>query len=130
MPDPNCHIPGCIHLPGFVIVCGGYDEKLALASVGDGWASLVREGLAAVAGRGVLDQVKEKFGGLRLYSSSLPETSEAENEAMWDALEAIMNRSTSICEQCGAPGQLVVRGGWYRTACPPHAAADGFVPAK
>lgn len=129
MPDPNCQIPGCIHHPGFVIACG-YDEKLALASVGDGWAGLVREGLAAVTGRGVLDQVKEKYGGLRLYSETLPETSEAETEAMWDALGAIEARSTSVCEQCGAPGQLVVRGGWYRTACPPHASADGFVPAK
>ena len=43
MPDPNCKIHGCIHMPGFVIECG-YDEKLALASVGFGWADLVRKG--------------------------------------------------------------------------------------
>jgi len=129
MPDPNCTLAGCIHAPGFVIACG-YDEELALASVGRGWSGLVREGLAVVEGVGYLDQVKEKYGELCLYASTLPNTSDEESDAMWSALNAIEQRSADICEQCGEPGQLVVRGGWYRTACPPHANADGFVLAK
>lgn len=108
---------GCFHMPGFVIACG-YDEQLALASVGPGWAELVREGLAIVAGRGRLVQVKEKYGTLCLYAES-----DAESGDMFDLLWAIEARSAQICEKCGEPGKIV-GAGWYRTACPVHTAGD------
>lgn len=106
-------------MPGFVIDCG-YDEELALASVGEGWAELVKAGLAAVEGRGKLVQVKQKYGTLRLYADALPGTSEADATTMWNELNALEARSGSICEACGAPGQLVGLS-WYATLCRAHA---------
>lgn len=73
MPDPKCSLPGCIHQPGFVIDCG-YDLPLALASVGPGWAELVREGFASVSPLGRIVQVKKKFGQLRIYPEISPGT--------------------------------------------------------
>lgn len=117
---------GCFHMPGFVIACG-YDEATALASVGAGWANLVREGLAAVAGVGYLDQVKEKYATLCLYASTNPGTSEEAATAMFAALHALEARSASICETCGAPG--VCRGeSWLSTACDEH--SNGQAPTK
>lgn len=128
MPEANCSLRGCIHRPGFVIECG-YDEALARASVGLGWAPLVREGLAVLAGHGRLLQVKEKFAELCLYAVS-DGRNRRQNDEMFRALRAIEDRSKTICEQCGAAGGQVVRDGWYRTACPAHAAADGFKPVS
>lgn len=122
---PN-NVRGCFHMPGFVIVCG-YDEATALASVGPGWADLVRAGLAAVAGVGYLDQVKEKYARLCLYASTNPGTSDEAAEAMFDTLHALETRSLVICETCGAPG--VCRGeSWYFTACDEH--SKGQAPTK
>jgi len=104
-------------MPGFVIECG-YDEKLALASVGFGWADLVRKGLLAVAGYGRLVQVKEKYGTLRLYWEGDSGITRGKADVIQHRLDALEAASGAICEQCGAPGQLVVSGGWYRTACP------------
>jgi hypothetical protein len=107
-------------MPGFVIECG-YDEALALASVGAGWADLVREGLAAVAGYGCLVQVKEKYGTLRLYWDGEPGITRRKADAIQHALDKLESKSGALCEQCGAPGRLIVsKGGWYRTACPEH----------
>jgi hypothetical protein len=121
MPDPNCNIRGCIHMPGFVIVCG-YDEPLALASVGEGWAPLVREAFAIVEGRGRIVQVKEKFASLTIYADALPRVSAARSRAMHDGLSALRSRSEKVCEICGADGQMMATpGGWWHTACPAHA---------
>lgn len=57
-------------------------------------------------------QVKEKFGGLRFYSSF---TDEAISNAIIDA-EA---ESLKTCEECGKPGKPN-RGGWIKTLCAKH----------
>lgn len=127
-PESMCpnNVRGCFHMPGFVIACG-YDETTALASVGPGWADLVRAGLAAVAGVGYLDQVKEKYATLCLYASTYPGTSDEAGSAMFDALHALEARSATICETCGAPG--VCRGeSWFFTACEAH--SKGQPPTK
>ena len=124
MPDPNCKMRGCFHAPGFVIECG-YDEPLALASVGTGWADLVRAGLAAVAGYGRLVQVKEKYGTLRLYWDGEMGITRRKADVIQHAIDELETRSGTLCEQCGAPGRLVASPGkWYSTACPDHTPAD------
>lgn len=127
MNTARCSNPRCIHHPSSFIACG-YDETMALESVGPGWSDIVREALAVVEGRGRLVQVKEKFGGLRLYADSNPELSLDDDGAMRTALAAIERRSLTQCEQCGAPGSLMARRHWYRTLCLSCAAADGFEP--
>ena len=82
-----------------------------------GWHDLVVETIDAMVeavkpdGKFRVLQIKEKFGGLRIY------TFDARLSAIAHAAE---ERSYTICETCGAPGELGDDDGWYRTACPRH----------
>lgn len=59
-----------------------------------------------------LSQVKEKFGGLRIYLSFyIPEL-----EEITDRYERL---SFKVCEVCGKPGELSYDG-WYTTLCNEH----------
>jgi hypothetical protein len=62
----------------------------------------------------IVEQVKEKFGGLRFYYSGGDE----QIHGMVRMAEAWAGRS---CEECGAPG-LLRQGGWIRTLCDTHEA--------
>lgn len=88
---------------------------------GDGWEPIIRE--AAIKIEAInnarpeyewirASQVKEKYGTLRFYlTSDIDEAFVAVSEAE--------EKSESICEQCGGPGEL--RGyGWVYTACDVH----------
>ena len=60
-----------------------------------------------------IDQIKEKFGGLRIYTSWEP-----------DYLKAMIlkagHESEHICEICGARGKNEEINGWYMTLCDEH----------
>jgi len=90
-------------------------EEAALSSVGKGWAPLIRRLYAAMPEGTDVVQVKEKFGGLRFYTSA----STKEFEDMIDKAE---NESYSLCEWCGLPGSLDDNGRWLLTLCQKHAA--------
>lgn len=62
----------------------------------------------------VVEQIKEKFGGLRFYYQG---GDEQVHGMVWMA-EAWASRT---CEQCGQPG-LRRAGGWIRTLCDTHEA--------
>lgn len=86
-----------------------------------GWYDLVEEAIdraRAVCPDFQLMQVKEKFGGLRIYATNI---SDEAHEILADA-EA---RSFKICEKCGAAG---VNGrtdtGWIKTFCQKHGAEE------
>jgi hypothetical protein len=55
-------------------------------------------------------QVKEKLSGLRFYYSG----GDDEIRGMVSLAESLSYR---ICEECGCPGDVSVRGGWYKTLC-------------
>lgn len=57
-----------------------------------------------------VQQVKEKFGGLRFYTSS-------GSEKIYDLIEKAENKSETICEICGKPGKLSSDRGWMSTIC-------------
>lgn len=92
-------------------------------SMGDGWVPIIDELCAFVepvlAGMPVesrphILQVKEKFGGLRVYMSE-----------PIDIIERAIRRAEVLCaktcELCGAPGTLGARDGstWISTLCEP-----------
>lgn len=81
--------------------------KDAQACVGPGWAGLVKEGFDLCLKRGWrINQIKEKFGGLRFYCND-----------SWPIEQIhIEDRSFAICEECGAPGKPRP-GGWTKTLC-------------
>ena len=94
----------------------GYTRQMALDSVGDGWASLVNkvfEKLETLIGNVKVIQVKEKFGGLRVYTDVF-------NEDLDKFIIEVERESFTICEECGKSGHLR-DGGWYKTLCDEHA---------
>jgi hypothetical protein len=62
----------------------------------------------------VVEQIKEKFGGLRFYYTGGDE----KIQGMVRMAEAWADRS---CEECGAPGRTR-EGGWIKTLCDYHEA--------
>lgn len=80
--------------------------------VGPGWHYIVEDCVEKIESRGgFILQIKEKFGGLRIYSSG----------GDFDAIDTITReaeRSAAItCEQCGGPGQLRNNLPWLKTLC-------------
>ena len=105
------------------VVYSGYDKELALMSVGTGWSQLIEElfNFADENKTGTkIIQVKEKWGGLRIYTDLI-------NENLDKKIQELEKRSFTICEQCGASGQLR-QGNWYRTLCDAH--ANGSLPTE
>ena len=60
-------------------------------------------------------QIKEKFGGLRMYTSTHP------SDFVDGVIKAAEARSYQTCEWCGGLGQRASSGSWMHTACPTHA---------
>lgn len=103
------------------------------AGVNPGWEPLVDElhrRVLEVAPEITVNQVKEKFGGLRYYYSLPVEVSEREIDDYWcktvgEKVEKIVSAaelcSTWICEVCGEPGHTDNwNHGWLNTLCPEH----------
>ena len=88
---------------------------MGLTSVGKGWASLVNrvfDKLETIKGSIKIVQVKEKWGGLRIYTDY---SNKELDKVIYDAEK----ESLEICEVCGQPGKL--RGKtWYYTSCDEH----------
>lgn len=109
-------------------------------AVGAGWRPLLEslnwQLMEAVGGERASElkvlQIKEKFGGLRVYldSSAFPE--ETQN-VVFRLIALVENLSFSICELCGAPGTTRTPNnslyGWRKTLCPEHhSVRDGKYP--
>lgn len=98
-------------------------------SCGDGWFRLIDTLCSALQGtvermrpplpQPVAVQVKEKFGGLRFYVRSADDY----QHGMIDMAEEL---STRICEECGAPGQMLVRRDWHMVRCDKHVPAGAI----
>lgn len=71
-----------------------------------------------------IQQVKEKFGGLRFYFTCSDDLYKLDNNDVRDAMYRIVGdaeeRSTTICELCGQPGKPR-RLSWIKTLCDEHA---------
>lgn len=94
------------------------------AGVNPGWVPLVDELHAKVLEIDpdvVVDQVKEKFGGLRYYFST---EKEGANKTLQDLAWEYETRSFHTCEVCGETEGTVNDSfghGWVNTLCPTHA---------
>lgn len=105
--------PRVIKLPATYLPTG-YDIETGLASVGSGWAELVRRAFEALPEGHTIVQVKEKFGSLRIYF-------EPNQRAYEDLLDQLASESLAICEVCGNSGRLRTDRYWQRTLCDEHA---------
>ncbi len=105
-------------MPSYVFYAG-YNRIGAKESVGLGWSRLIDkifDKLEDMQAHGMtvprIVQVKEKWGGLRVYVDPYIEDFEK-------FLVEVEKESFTICEVCGKDGQLR-NGGWYRTLCDEH----------
>ena len=57
-----------------------------------------------------VSQVKEKYGGLRVYVWG-------GSDKVQDLISAAEKKSETICEDCGKPGKLNQVCGWWATEC-------------
>ena len=93
----------------------GYTREMGLTSVGKGWAPLVNrvfDKLETIKGSIKIVQVKEKWGGLRIYTDY---SNKELDKVIYDA----EHESLEVCEVCGQSGKL--RGkSWYYTSCDEH----------
>ena len=82
-----------------------------------GWNALVVETIDTMVeavkpdGRFAIRQIKQKFGGLRLYTF---------DARLGPIARSAEERSFTICEVCGAPGRVREERSWYRTVCDEH----------
>jgi len=91
-------------------------EEAAVDCVGKGWESLVRRVYTAKMGMGItvgIIQVKEKWGGLRIYTDYY-------DSHLEEVIMKVGEESFTVCEVCGTPGGLVKKGAWYRTRYEEH----------
>lgn len=116
--------------------CGG-------VGIGPGWVpiylnavNLIEEVIVANPGfRVKILQVKEKFGGLRIYARKWSDGAtggedddlvvDDKHEVAAKKVNAIIAYATDwadvVCETCGEQGTLVSPKGWMRVACEKHA---------
>jgi hypothetical protein len=99
---------------------------------GDGWFELIYNACACIANHlkyrpecppVEFVQIKEKFGGLRLYYNG----GDDYVEGVCSMAEAM---SYKICEVTGDSGQLCSTGHWLRTLSAAQAKEHGYTPIK
>jgi len=83
---------------------------------GDGWFDLIHELCKKIHEYKVeFTQIKEKFGGLRVYYNVIDDLD------IYEKIQSIIhdfeNKSYQICEICGKEGNLKRTNGWYSTIC-------------
>jgi len=94
--------------PQHTLMCFGFE-------CGEGWYLILKNLFEAISKLDLPEsfeilQVKEKFGGLRVYTNS----STDEVDALIDKAE---EESLITCEVCGAFAKPSTRGGWVKTIC-------------
>lgn len=94
----------------------GY-EPPTWSGVGKGWFPILHEMLRELQSCGAkvrFDQVKEKFGTLRVYTSH-------QNSVVHEIIRQAEQCSRTTCEVCGEPGKLNDHEGatWLSTLCDP-----------
>lgn len=93
-------------------------EKSCLAfgfECGDGWFDILWQLCEDIDNIGVpdefqVDQVKEKFGGLRFYTMGA-------NEEIYNRISQAEYDSYNTCEICGSTEDVTSEGNWITTFC-------------
>lgn len=96
------------------------DERWRTLSIGEGWLPIVERldrDLRAIYPDYRVQQVKEKFGGLRFYART-----SGDGELFQARIREAEAEAKRTCEVCGASGTNRVNPrGWWRTVCNEHA---------
>lgn len=80
-----------------------------------GWRSIVEDFMDTLIGTDYkVIQIKEKFGGLRIYINSPTKA-----EYVTDAYAKAVELASQTCAICGKPGKLYAKG-WMNVYCEEH----------
>jgi hypothetical protein len=85
--------------------------------VDPGWQPLIQEFLdfcEQLPYEVTIMQVKEKFGGLRIYMAY-------SNDEVEEKKAKLEKKASETCEICGQPGYLRTDRSWIKTLCDKHA---------
>lgn len=90
-------------------------SRIHTFSCGPGWAHIIKPAIDYIESHGgKIVQVKEKFGGLRIYFD-IPEGES------WEHFDRVVQKaadeSYKTCETCGKPGVLRSDLWWMKTLC-------------
>jgi predicted transposase YbfD/YdcC len=93
----------------------------------NGWYHIVKDALKSFRHRKIninINQIKEKFGGLRIYFDISEEEFAVDRALMHNEAEQIVReaemKSMKTCKICGKAGKTININGWYRTLCFMH----------
>ena len=87
--------------------------------VGDGWRPLIEEldqQLSTLDSEYTIEQIKEKFGGLRYYISSNSDNA----KKLYELEREYEEKSFTICEECGSSDSVTTdreKKYWVKTLC-------------
>jgi len=83
-------------------------------SCGEGWYDILDRTFAKFAELNLegfyIEQVKEKFGGLRIYTNIT-------NDDIEKIIDEAETEAENTCERCGKPSSIAVINHWYSTVC-------------
>jgi len=110
----------------FDIDTRGVRYRPGYPAVSDGWRDIVETAVARIAAASIghaveIEQVKEKYGSLRIYWIAPHGVPPGVSSAIDEATALAEARSECTCETCGAAGRLYTTGSWDTTSCPEHA---------
>ena len=91
----------------------------------EGWYDLVLElddAISKIYPLYTVDQVKEKFGGLRYYIGILPDIlPDEQHDEIYRLIHEAEEKSFKICDICGSTGKTMKVGQWLMaTRCEKH----------
>lgn len=102
----------------------------------DGWYDLLDELMGKLSELDkekaiVINQIKEKFGGLRFYTGgeirmdvfgqgSFIMDRDERWAKIYSVIDEYESKSFSVCEICGKPGKICTTGYWVKTLCKDH----------
>lgn len=97
-----------------------YNGEQISYECGDGWFQLLKDMFEEIKEQMdkhnievlYISQIKEKFGGLRVYA-------DFPNKEIEDIAEKYENKSLTVCEYCGLPSHLRIFRGWVYNMCDP-----------
>ena len=105
--------------------CGAYEE------CPEGWQETAKKVEAVLLAEGVkINQIKEKFGGLRVYWDWPDEWNDLEDETFHDKceqIECLIDIADWVCQRtcmvCGEEGKMY-NDGWVVVLCDEHKQED------
>jgi hypothetical protein len=102
-----------------------YERRGAYPECQPGWYRLILDlddKINSIEPNYKIDQIKEKFGGLRFYYDQLS-IDEDNRERVAKLVDAAEEQAYTICEVCGVADSTVTTAGdgyWVKTLCATH----------